>query len=219
MSLLKNCVIWRSYRHHFFCQLHFLFYCSPKGCTVPARRHTTVGLWVLLQSAGKKKTHCQVISSNTATDFKRGLHRSVMTHLRRCCIDRHYHIVKRQEQGSPSKEEEEEEYLSSVPWTKKQKKNTRMICHSLASEWSIPTHGLTSWASSPQCLRTTIYSNLLQNVRELHCLREIQITREVDLGAKIYIYSFFPGEEEGGGGGGGETRNRWGVLQKSIILF
>jgi hypothetical protein len=28
--------------------------------------------------------------------------------------------------------------------------------------------------------------------------------------------SFFPGEE---GGGGGETRNGWGVLQKSIILF
>jgi hypothetical protein len=42
-----------------------------------------------------------------------------MTHSRRYCIDRHYHIVKRQEQGSPSKEEEEEEeYLSFVPWTK-----------------------------------------------------------------------------------------------------
>ncbi len=36
-------------------------------------------------------------------------------------------------------------------------------------------------------------------------------------------YSFFPSEEEGrgggGGGGGGETRNCWGVLQKSIIIF
>jgi hypothetical protein len=82
--------------------------------------------WVMGASTEcrKKKTHCQVISSNTATDFKRGLHRSVMTHSSRYCIDRHYHIVKRQEQGSPSKqeeEEEEEEYLSSVPWTKNKK--------------------------------------------------------------------------------------------------
>jgi hypothetical protein len=44
----------------------------------------------------------------------------------------------------------------------------------------------------PQCLWTTIYSNLLQNVRELHCLREIQITREVDLGFQKKIIRFLP---------------------------
>jgi len=48
----------------------------------------------------------------------------------------------------------------------------------------------------PQCLWTTIYSNLLQNVRELHCLREIQITGEVDLGAKKKKNRFFPVKKE-----------------------
>jgi hypothetical protein len=48
----------------------------------------------------------------------------------------------------------------------------------------------------PQCLWTTVYSNLLQNVRELHCLREIQITREVALGAKKKGDCFFPAKKK-----------------------
>ncbi len=178
-------------------------------------QHLGYGCFYRVQ--GGKKNHCQVISSNTATDFKRGLHRSVLTHSRRYCTDRHYHIVKRQEQGSPSKEEEEEEYLSSVPWTKNKKTLQEWFAiHSLVSDPS----PLMDWlhellplsACRPRhtviCFKMSVNSIVSEKYKSLEKL--IRVPKK--------SYSFFPGEEEGRGGRG-ETRNGWGVLEKSIIVL